>query len=295
MRLPHRNMFRVVGVLLIVGLGVSGCSWFGSTVRPDVAEVNRPKVAVLKFGLAVDITKLSSIQTVNGDLTPEQEADIIARAKREIPEQARRMITEKLAKDRQFTLIPSEETDTTIEGLGLEPGAAMTPEQLEVLRNRLGADMVVSGTIHDYGKIRWQWMAAGMFGDMTWESVAIGLASAWNPAIILGNVGFELLTSTPLWFGGGYLFGVAFSPVRVEAWATETVGGKNVWSQEEMAVYVWRRLKEVPEEDRKKKEVHLRLNLEKAVDGLVESLLDEEITKESLRLSRLPPQEVESF
>ena len=295
MELSHRNMCRVVGVLLVVGLGVSGCSWFGSAARSDVAEVNRPKVAVLKFGLAVEITKLSSVQTVNGDLTPEQEADMIARAKQEIPEQARRMITGKLAKDRQFTLIPLEETDSAVEGLGLEPGVALTREQLDVLRKRLGADMVVSGTIHDYGKIRWQWMAAGMFGDMTWESVAIGLASAWNPAIILGNVGFELLTSTPVWFGGGYLFGVGFSPVRVEAWATETVGGETVWSQEEMAVYVWRRLKDIPEEDRKKKEVHLRLNLEKAVDELAESLLDAELTKQSLRSGQLPPQDLVAF
>lgn len=295
MELPLRKMCRVVGVLLVVGLAVSGCSWSGSAARPDVAEVNRPKVAVLKFGLAVEITKLSSVQTVNGDLTPEQEADMIARAKREIPELARRMITEKLAKDRQFTLIPLEETDSAIEGLGIEHGVVLTREQLDILRKRLGADMVVSGTIHDYGKIRWQWMAAGMFGDMTWESVAIGLATAWNPAIILGNVGFELLTSTPVWFGGGYLFGVGFSPVRVEAWATETVGGETVWSQEEMAIYVWRQLKDIPEEDRKKKEVHLRLNLEKAVDELAESLLDAELTKQSLRSSQLPPQDLVAF
>jgi hypothetical protein len=291
----RRNTGVVAGVLLVAGLGVSGCGWFGSATRQDVAEINRPKLAILKFGLRVEITKLSSVQTVNGDLTPEQEADMIARAKQEIPEQARRMVTEKLAKDRQFTLIPAEDTDAAVEGLGLEPGAPMTPEQLEVLRKRLGADMVVSGTIHDYGKIRWQWMAAGMFGDMTWESVVIGLASAWNPAIILGNVGFELLTSTPVWFGGGYLFGVAFSPVRVEAWATATASGEKVWEGEEMAVYVWRRLKDIPEVDRKKKEVHLRLNLEKAVDGLVESLLDEELTKQSLRSRQLPPQDLVAF
>ncbi len=52
-----------------------------------------------------------------------------------------------------------------------------------------------------------------MFADISWETAAIGIATVWNPGIILGNVGFELLTSTPLWFGGGYVFGVALRHV----------------------------------------------------------------------------------
>jgi hypothetical protein len=56
-----------------------------------------------------------------------------------------------------------------------------------------------------------------MTADMTAESIALGLATAWNPIAIGANLGFELLTSTPLWFGGGYVFGVALRPVRVEA------------------------------------------------------------------------------
>ncbi|MBI5854880.1 MAG: hypothetical protein HZB35_06555 [Nitrospirae bacterium] len=153
-----------------------------------------------------------------------------------------------------------DRTDQAVADMTLQSGTPLSAEQAALLRERLGADLVVGGTVQDYGKVRWQWLAAGMVGDMTWESLAIGAATSWNPAVIFGNIGFELLTSTPVWFGGGYLFGVAFSPVRVDAWAVETQRGTEVWGSEAIAVYVWRRLKTVPEEDRKKKEVTLRLN-----------------------------------
>jgi len=147
----------------------------------------------------------------------------------------------------------------------------------------------------DYGKVRWQWLAAGMLADMTWESIALGLATSWNPAAIFGNVGYELLTSTPVWFGGGYLFGVAFRPVRVEAMAVDPIDGEAVWKETEVAVYLWKRLKQVPEEDRKKKEVQLGLNLKKAMEDLAESLLDAGLTKSTLWERRLPVQDVVAF
>jgi len=30
-----------------------------------------------------------------------------------------------------------------------------------------------------------------MFADITWETITLGVATAWNPAVILGDVGFE--------------------------------------------------------------------------------------------------------
>jgi hypothetical protein len=41
--------------------------------------------------------------------------------------------------------------------------------------------------------------------------------------------------------------------------------------------------------------VALRLNLKKAMEDLTESLLDEELTKQSLRSSLLEPQDVVAF
>lgn len=289
----HRHT--AVVILLATMLWAASCAAGESTARPDVAEVNRPSIAVLPFAFSVELSKLSSVQTVDEELSPEREAELIGKAKAEIPARARQLAQDGLSKARQFVMIPLEQVDRAVADLKLEPGVPVSPAQALVLRERLGVDLVIGGIVQDYGKVRWQWLAAGMAGDMTWESLALGAATAWNPAAIFGNIGFELLTSTPVWFGGGYLFGVAFSPVRVDAWAVETQRGTEVWDSEAIAVYVWRRLKTVPEEDRKKKEVALRLNLKKAMEDLTESLLDEELTKQSLRSSLLEPQDVVAF
>lgn len=291
----HIRHHRAACLLLAILTWVWGCAGAESAVRPDVSELNRPVVAVLPFAMGVELKKLSSIQTVDGELTPEREAELIAKAKVEIPAQARRMVQEQLAASPQFVMVPIEEVDQAVADLKLAYDKPIAAEPAAMMRERLGADILVGGIVQDYGKVRWQWLAAGMVGDMTWESIVLGAATAWNPGAILGNIGFELLTSTPVWFGGGYLFGVAFSPVRVDAWAVETQRGTEVWDDEAIAVYVWRRLKTVPEADRKKKEVALRLNLKKTMEDLAESLLDEQLTKQSLRSSLLDPQDVVAF
>lgn len=292
-----RNLLRasVCVITLGAGLSLTACGWFKSDVKPDPPPADRPRVAVLPFDLGIEITSLSSIQSVNGELKPEEEPQLIEQAVKQVREDARRLMYKRLASKQAFELIPSEETDQAWDELGITTTETLAPEQLSRLRTRLGADLLVTGIVQDYGKVRWQWLAAGMLGDMTWETVVIGLATAWNPAVILGNVGFELLTSTPVWFGGGYLFGVAFRPVRVEASAIDPINGTVVWHDTEVAVYVWGRLKEVPEEDRKKKEVQLGLNLTTATEGLGDSLVDAGLTRDSLRERRLPDEQLVAF
>ncbi|WP_447978458.1 hypothetical protein [Candidatus Nitrospira bockiana] len=162
-------------------------------------------------------------------------------------------IPESVGTRQGFRFVPLEETEAAAE-LGLETGMLPTPEQVVHLRQKLQADFVVVVTIEDYGKVRWQWLLGGMLIDMTAESLVIGLATAWNPVAILTNFGFELLTSTPVWFGGGYVFDVAFRPVRVQARAYETLQGYPVWQATEAAIYAWGKLKQLPKTERNKKE-----------------------------------------
>ncbi len=280
---------------VILSLRLAGCGWAKSEVRPDRPPTDRASVAVLPFAMGVEITHLSSIQSVNRDIEPEEEPKLIAQAVRQVKDDARRLMYAGLAVKHVYELIPLEETDQILDELGITTAETLSLAQLNHLGMRLGADLLVTGVVQDYGKVRWQWLAGGMLADMTWESIALGLATSWNPAAILGNVGFELLTSTPVWFGGGYLFGVAFRPVRVEASAIDPVTGAVIWRATEVALYMRRRLKEVPEEDRTKKEVQLRLNLASAMEGLVDSLCAAALTRAHLRERRLPDEQVVSF
>ncbi len=223
-------------VTVLLSLNLAGCGWFKSEAKLDPPLADRAAIAVLPFSLGVDITHLSSIQSMSGDLKPEEEARLLEQATRRIRDDARRLLYSRLAGRHVYELISLEETDQVWGELGVTTAEALSLEQRSHLGMRLGADLLVTGVVQDYGKVCWQWLAGGMLADLTWESIALGLATAWNPAAILGNVGFELLTSTPVWFGGGYLFGVAFRPVRVEASVVDPVDGAVVWRETEVAL-----------------------------------------------------------
>ena len=262
---------------------LTGCASF-SPVTPSPVELeNRPTVALLLFGYDVEITKLSSVRDVDDVLSPEEDAARLAETLRDIQREARWILLSRLAAGQGFLIVPAERADALASELKLAPGEIPTAEQLREFRRRLGADLVVTGRILDYGKVRWQWMLAGMLADMTWESVVIGLATQWHPGAIFGNIGFELLTSTPVWFGGGYLFGIAFRPVRIEARAFDTVKGEERWKEAEASAYARDVLEQFSEDLRKKKEIQLEVNLAATIESLADALLKEAFTSSQLK------------
>ena len=269
--------------LCMVGAALAGCASF-KPVSPSTVDLSeRPSLAILLFGFDIEITKLSDVKTVQGTLTPEDESTRVAEALREIQHEARWLLLSRLATGQGFRIVPLEQTDILAEELHLKPGELPNAEQLAEFRRRLGADLVVAGSILDYGKVRWQWLVAGIFADISWETIALGVATSWNPAVVLGNVGYELLTSPPMWFGGGYLFGVAFRPARVEARAFETIQGYPIWQSMDESAYVWRALKALPEAVREKKETQLEVNVAEIMESLADSLTEQEFTISQLR------------
>lgn len=270
---------------------LSSCVGFDPPAQSKVEDVSeRPYVALLPFGFDIEITALTTVKTVEGTFSAEEELKQLNHTLREIEEEARWLLLSRLATGQGFRFVALEQVDGLAEELQMKPGVPPTPEQCVEFRRRLGVDLLIVNSILDYGKIRWQWLVAGMFADISLETVVIGLATEWNPAIILGNVGFELLTSTPLWFGGAYLFGVSMRPVRMEARAFETQQGYPVWQSMEASVYAWSALKMLPEDVREKKESQLKLNLAEIIESFGDSL-----TKEGFMASSLRGQSVGSF
>lgn len=265
-----RGPFIIASCLLSVAL--NGCVWFPADPRAELAMEKRPSVALLPFGFDIEITKLSALKSADEALSAEEEVRQVADTLQEIRADARWLFLSSLATGHQFRFVSFEESDALATELGLKPGAIPTAEQLTGLRRRLGVDLVVAMNILDYGKIRWQWLATAAFADISSETIAIGVATAWNPALIATNVGVEILTNSAIFFGGGYLFGVAFRPVRIEARGFDTATGYPIWQQMEEAFYARNDLKQLAESDRGKKEFQLRVNLARAMRGMAESL-----------------------
>ena len=280
----------VCGWLLCGILG--GCAWFQTRPQQEIPLEERPYVAVLPIGIEVEITQLSSIKTVEEDLSPKDEARQLADALQEIRMEARRLLQSRLAAGQQFRFVPDEQVATAVTQLELKPGVVPTTDQLADLRAQLGADLVIVGNILDYGKIRWQYWVPGLVVSMLAETLIVGAATGFNPAFMAATAGSELLTDVPFWWGGAYIGGWAFRPVRVEASAFDPFDGAVVWDETEAAVYLWGRLKEVPEEERKKKEVQLGLNLKKAMEDIGDSLNDAGLTISVLRNRRSPDQQI---
>lgn len=237
-----------------------------------MAVPERPYVALLPFGLEQDITTLSAVKSVEDRPSPEEESRQVAETLNEVLTDARWFLLSRLATSQQFRFVSLEQTDAVALELGLKRGALPTPDQLGQLRRRLNADLIVAAQILEYGQIRWQWFVTGAVAELSLETVVIGLATAWNPVIILANVGVDVLVNAALLLGGGYLFGIAFRPVIIEARALETVQGNPIWQATDGAFYARGALKQLPESERGKKESQLRINLGTAIEGLADSL-----------------------
>jgi len=274
----------VYGCFLCAILG--GCAWFQTRPHQEIPLEERPYVAVLPIGIEVEITQLSYIKSVEEDLSPEDEAQQLADALQEIRMEARWLLQSRLAAGQRFKFVPDEQVATATTQLELKPGVVPTTDQLADLRAQLGADLVIVGNILDYGKIRWQYWVPGLVVSMLTETLIVGAATGFNPAVMAATAGSELLTDVPFWWGGAYIGGWAFRPVRVEVSAIDPSDGVVVWEEMEAAVYLWGRLKEVLEQERKKKEVQLRLNLMKAMEDIGDSLNDAGLTISGIRNRR---------
>ena len=272
----------------------AGCAWFQTSPQQEIPIEERPYVAILPIGIEVKIAKLSYIKSVEEDLSPEDEAQQLDNALQQIRTEARRLLQGRLAAGQRFRFVPDEQIENAVIKLELKSGVAPTTGQLADLRAQLGADILIVGNILDYGKIRWQYWVPGLVLSMLAETLIVGAATGFNPAFMAATAGSELLTDVPFWWGGAYIAGWAFRPVRVEASAIDPLEGVVVWNETEAAIYLWGRLKEVPEEQRKKKEVQLSLNLKKAMEDIGDSLIDAGLTISALRIRRLPDEPTEA-
>ncbi len=279
---PRTQVGRCLTLMIIpVALPLlSGCS--GLWTRSAPAPPEPVKILVAQVVLDAPVSKSSHIRSFDEEPSEELDRALLPELVQDVELHAQRRLTEALAAQPGFQMIPFE--DARRRRLDFGPSTQpLTDGQLRALGREMGADIVLSGRIHDYGRLRWQHWVTGWLLHGSVEFTIVGVATAWNPAAVGGYIAYDLLTDLPLWYGGAYVFGWAFRPVHVEVEAIQLKGCEMAsWDDEDAVVSAHKALAVYPEEQRKRKEIQLQVHLEEVLKNIAET------AGQSLRLKDCP-------
>ena len=266
MRFSSISTFSIIALVLLL----QGCGSVGQ-VPPD-APTAPLKVFVGPVFLEASVTKPSQVQSVEETLPPEQELAMLRPLIDTIESTAQRLLTDSLSKETRFLVVPFEEAHR-LQADFTTSHTLPTDAQIRDLGRRAGADIVITGLIHDYGAVRWQYWVTGWLTHVSIATTIVGAATAWNPAAMGTYLVIDATTDFPLWWGGGSVFGWTFRPVRLHADATQMTNCEGlIWTKEELATKVpGKALEEYPEELRGKKEIQLEANLKRAAGAVAEA------------------------
>ena len=144
----------------------------------------------------------------------------------------------------------------------------ISKDDLKQLQIEHQVDAILVGEIPWYGKTDPLWPWIGFTTDIAIETLIIGLVTDWNPTIIWANVGLEIITNGPLWFGGAYLFGRAYKPVTIETKLFTFRDGFKEYESDFEVTKSQHMLEKFPKKERKKIENQLDSSLKKALKGI---------------------------
>ena len=264
----YRNLL-CIGKITLCGV-LGGCSTLGG--QPLSATPSPLKVVVGPVILEAPITKSTQIHSFAEEPSPEIEPVLLGQLKEELQTKAQRFLTEHLTRQSGLIVLPFDETRRRLADLA-PAGTPLTEDQVRALGHQTGADVVISGLIHDYGAVRWQYWVTGWLLHVSVWTTVVGAATAWNPAAVGAYLAIDATTDFPIWYGGAEIFGWAFRPVRVHLDAIQLNNCEGpVWSDDALRVRVpGKALAEYPLEKQKQKEVQLEANLNQAMAEIAET------------------------
>lgn len=213
----------------------------------------------------------SDLKSFDKAVPREEEKIVLAQLIQEVETKAQRVLTEELAKQEGFIVMPFDKAYQMRADLN-SPTERLDKSQRIALGSQAGADIVISGSILDFGKVQMKYWVTGFLLSMTIETLIVGAATGFNPGAMAIAAASELLTDLPFWWGGAYIAGWAFRPVRIKVKAVQISGcEQNIWKEEEVMVHIpGKSLKKHSPEERKLKEVQLGVNLEEILKELAE-------------------------
>lgn len=269
----HRTLSQVI-VLTLVGW-LSGCSGFSG--HSSNREIQPLRIVVGPVHFEAPISKASDIYSFDEEISLDAEPVLLRELIEEIELKAHRFLIQQLGRQPGLQVVSFPETRRMLTDIA-PTTRPWTEAELSALGATTDADVVLSGLIHDYGKVRWQYWVTGWLTHVTAWTTALGIASAWNPAVIGPYLAIDATTDFPLWYGGASVFGWTFRPVRVHVDVIQARGCQGmIWTHDELAIKVpGKTLADMSPELRKRKEVQLEINLDRAM-GELAGLLREEV------------------
>lgn len=268
-RVRAKRRFLPASTLILLCLSGGCAGWWAKVLSPPDPPL---KILVAQITLEAPITKSTQLQTFEETPSPEIEPVIRAQLVEEVELRAQRLLTEQLAAQPGFRVVPFGETRRMVGNLGV-PRERLGEAQLRALADESEADIIVIGHIPDYGAVRWQYWVGGWAMTATAHLMTVGFASGWNPAIVGGFMALDLSTDLPFWWGGAYALGWGLRPVRVQVEAVQTgpCGGP-LWSMQTVMVLIpGKTLAVFPPEERRRKEVQLGVNLERSIRDVADA------------------------
>ena len=274
-----------VTAVVLVGL-LSGCT--GLRFHGSNTEIQPLRIVVGPVHFEAPISKASDIYSFDEEIAPETEPALLHELTEEIELKAHRFLIEQLGRLPSLQVVPFPETRRIFTDIA-PTTRPWTEAELSVLGTATGADVVLSGRIHDYGKVRWQYWVTGWLLHVSVWTTALGIATAWNPAVIGPYLAIDATTDFPLWYGGASVFGWTFRPVRVHLDVIQARGCQGlIWTHDELAIKVpGKTLADISPELRKRKDVQLEINLDRVLGELAE-MFREKVSLQPCTLEQRP-------
>lgn len=230
------------------------------------------RLLVAQIKMVAPLTSPEDIHSFQKKLIPEEESSLLTQLIDDVEVKAQKLFIDHLTRQAGFTVISFDESQHTVVDMGYTKNR-MDKEQRIFFGKQSGADIVLSVRILDYGKVQWKYWVTGLIISMTAETLIVGAVTGFNPGIMAIAAASELVTDLPLWWGGAYVAGWAFRPVRIEVKATQIAGcEQQIWKEQELIVLVpGKTLEKYSPEDKKRKEIQLGANLEKALKKIAKT------------------------
>lgn len=252
---------------LALALALSGCaSWPAHGVRPTPEGTYR--VALMPVDVTARVPHLSDLETVAppGPMGADEREAIRATLDR-VGADTHRALAEGLSDSKVLSVVPPERVDAAAReaGDGADPAT---------VARAAGADAALVVDLSGYGRIKRRWLVY-LIGSGMVEAAVQGVVAYHvvdNVWVALG-IGLEETASELItWGGGAWLFDAWYAPVTLEAKLVAASDGRTVWRDVVFVGIDRKALKALPEAERERREVQLKVTAAKARAELVHDL-----------------------